>query len=345
VIYLGGTSQQMTLRVLKRLDTLVKGGATLVGKKPIGSPSLSDDPAEFTRVADALWADNTGHVIQSADINNALALRKIAPDFGYTKSQANTTLMFVHRQTTDADIYYFTNRKDRTEATTLQFNVNGKIPELWDAATGLSHGVGFDIRGGQTVIPITLRPYQSGYVVFRKPAGGVDGTAAGTIKSNTLQSLSTNWTLSFQRDRGAPGSINMPILTDWSKNGDPRIKYFSGIGTYMKEINIPAAALGGGKAVFVNLGEVNDLAEVFVNGKSAGIAWKAPYRVDISSIARAGKNKLEISVANLWVNRLIGDAQPGAKPITFTTLKTYTKDAPLRPSGLLGPVTLEAEQR
>jgi alpha-L-rhamnosidase len=345
VIYLGGTSHKMTLRVLKRLDALVKGGATLVGEKPTGSPSLSDDPAEFTRVANALWADNAGRVIQSADINTALALRKISPDFEYTKSQADTTLMFVHRQTPQADIYYFTNRKDRAETTTLRFNVSGKIPELWDAATGVSQGVGFDIRGGKTVIPLTLRPYQSGYVVFRKAAGGVDGAAAGTIKSSILQSLSTNWTLSFQRGRGAPGAINLPVLTDWSKNSDPRIKYFSGVGTYTKEISVPAAVLETGKAVFVNLGEVNDLAEVFVNGKSAGTAWKAPYRVDISAVAKAGKNKLEIRVANLWVNRLIGDAQPGAKPITFTTLKTYTKDAPLRPSGLIGPVTLEGEQR
>ena len=93
----------------------------------------------------------------------------------------------------------------------------------------------------------------------------------------------------------------------------------------------------------VDLGEVRELAEVLVNGKSAGILWKPPYQADITAVARRGTNTLEIRVTNLWVNRLIGDAQPDAKPITFTTLKTYRADAPLRPSGLIGPVTLQVE--
>ena len=93
----------------------------------------------------------------------------------------------------------------------------------------------------------------------------------------------------------------------------------------------------------LDLGEVRELAEVIVNGKSAGILWKPPYRADLTGLTQPGANTLEVRVTNLWVNRLIGDAQPGAKPITFTALKTYRADAPLRPSGLLGPVTLERE--
>jgi hypothetical protein len=82
------------------------------------------------------------------------------------------------------------------------------------------------------------------------------------------------------------------------------------------------------------------VAEVRVNGQLVGTAWKAPYRIDIGQAVRPGRNELEIRVANLWVNRLIGDAQPGASKVTFTTLPTYKPDAPLRPSGLMGPVTL-----
>jgi len=79
-----------------------------------------------------------------------------------------------------------------------------------------------------------------------------------------------------------------------------------------------------------------------VNGHFAGTAWRAPYRLDIGSFVRAGRNTLDIRVANLWVNRLIGDAQPGATKIGFTTVPTFTRTAPLRPSGLIGPVTLWA---
>ena len=89
---------------------------------------------------------------------------------------------------------------------------------------------------------------------------------------------------------------------------------------------------------------MREVAEVLVNGKSAGIVWKPPYRADVTGLAHRGTNTLEVRVTNLWVNRLIGDAQPGARPITFTTLKTYRADAPLRPSGLMGPVTLEEER-
>jgi hypothetical protein len=90
----------------------------------------------------------------------------------------------------------------------------------------------------------------------------------------------------------------------------------------------------------LDLGQVGDVAEVRVNGKSVGTVWKAPYRLDIGAATVRGRNTLEVHVANLWVNRLIGDAQPGATQHTFTTLPTYRPDAPLRPSGLMGPVRL-----
>jgi hypothetical protein len=90
---------------------------------------------------------------------------------------------------------------------------------------------------------------------------------------------------------------------------------------------------------------VRELAEVWVNGKLAGTAWHAPYRVDVSGVVKTGANTLEIRVANLWVNRLIGDAQPGATKLTWTALPTYRADAPLRRSGLIGPVRVLGQGR
>ncbi len=342
-IYLGGTSARMTLPVLKRLDALVRGGATLVGAQPVASPSLSDDPDEFSRLASRLWGGDVGagHVIGGQDINAALKDRGVAPDFAATKGSPDTNIMFVHRTTSDSEIYYFTNRRARDEKTTFSFRVTGRIPEYWDAATGQSHGVGFDIAGDQTLIPMTLRPHESGYIVFRKPAGGVSGAARATMEVSDVATLSAPWTLTFQAGRGAPVGARTATLGDWSKSDDVGIKYFSGTGSYAQTINVPATALGKTKRLILDLGDVRDVAEVFLNGKSAGIAWKPPYRVDLTGLAKAGKNALEVRVANLWVNRLIGDAQPGAKPITYTTLKTYTAKAPLKSSGLIGPVKLQ----
>jgi len=102
--------------------------------------------------------------------------------------------------------------------------------------------------------------------------------------------------------------------------------------------------LANGKTLKLDLGRVGDVAHVFVNGKDAGIVWKAPYAVDVTKFARPGKNEIEIQVTNLWVNRLIGDKQLGATPVTFTAAPTYHPDAPLRPSGLIGPVVLKTEK-
>ena len=341
VLYLGGSSQRMSLAVLKRIDALVRGGATLVGEKPTGSPALMDDPAEFARLADALWHGDTGkgRVLASRDPDKALAALGIAPDMAYTTAAADTALLFVHRKTADAEIYYVTNRKDRAEPTTLSFPVTGKAPEWWDAATGTARPLGYSVQDGRTAIALTFSPYQSGFVVFRK-AGAASLAVAEPVRA-PVATLSGPWVVTFQPGRGAPDSVVLPQLADWSKSAEPGVRYFSGTATYRQTFKLPAKPA---KGLVLDLGEVRELAEVIVNGQSAGILWKPPYRADLTGLTKPGTNTLEVRVTNLWVNRLIGDAQPGAKPITFTALKAYRADAPLRPSGLLGPVTLESEK-
>jgi hypothetical protein len=338
VLYLGGSSQRMSLGVLKRIAALVRSGATLVGEKPTGSPALMDDPAEFARIANALWSGDAGkgRVLASRDPDKALPALGIAPDMTYTKSSADTALMFVHRKMEDAEIYFVTNRKDRAEPTTLSFPITGKAPEWWDAAAGTAKPLGYTAQDGRSAIALTLNPYQSGFVVFRKT--GATSLAVAEPARKPVATLGGPWTLTFQPGRGAPASVVLPALADWTKNPEAGVRYFSGTATYRQTFNLPAKT---GKHLVLDLGEVREVAEVIVNGKSAGILWKPPYRADLTGLAKPGANTLEIKVTNLWVNRLIGDAQPGAKPITFTALKPYRADAPLRPSGLLGPVSLE----
>jgi hypothetical protein len=86
---------------------------------------------------------------------------------------------------------------------------------------------------------------------------------------------------------------------------------------------------------------VKNLAGVTVNGKSLGVVWHTPYRVDVATALKPGANEVSIKVTNAWVNRLIGDQQPDvATKYTFTTVKPYKENSPLLPSGLLGPVHL-----
>lgn len=91
----------------------------------------------------------------------------------------------------------------------------------------------------------------------------------------------------------------------------------------------------------LDLGDVRELVEVSVNGKVVDTLWKPPYQTDVTDFLTSGSNTITLKVTNLWVNRLIGDVQPDAEEtFTFTTVPTYIPDAPLRESGLLGPVKI-----
>jgi hypothetical protein len=117
------------------------------------------------------------------------------------------------------------------------------------------------------------------------------------------------------------------------------VKYFSGSATYTKSIQAPADWFQDGGTLWLDLGDVKNIAEVSVNGSALGILWRTPFRVNVTSALKPGTNTLEIKVVNLWVNRLIGDQQDGVKTkYTYTAQQFYRADSPLLPSGLIGPV-------
>jgi hypothetical protein len=178
------------------------------------------------------------------------------------------------------------------------------------------------------------------------------------------------WTVQFQPGRGAPAKSEFAQLADWSKHADPGVRYFSGTASCQTQFDWTPPA--GHHRYTLDLGEVQVMAQVRLNGKDLGVLWKPPYAVEVGEALKPGRNELEVKVTNLWPNRLIGDEQypddctpngswkTGALPVwpewllkgqprpeprrlTFTTWKYYTKDSPLLPSGLLGPVTIRGD--
>jgi hypothetical protein len=351
-LYLGGTARRMTLPTLRKLAALVEGGGTVIGPKPEADPSLADDTAEFAALAAKLWraSDTTqlgkGRVIASTQVDVALAQIGIAPDFRFT-GQADADIPFVHRQLTakdgGGDSYFLVNRKDRAEVIEAHFRVTGKAPELWHAETGTAEAVSYRIENGETIVPLTLAPDESVHVVFRK-AAQAPTLAIKKLVPVQVGQVTGPWQVTFQAARGAPQSAVFPGLAPLNENADAGIKYFSGAATYSSRFAAPKGWKTG-QPLWLDLGEVGELAEVTVNGKPAGSAWHAPYRVDIGAAAKRGRNTLQVRVANLWVNRLVGDKQPGATPIARTPANPYPADAPLRRSGLIGPVTLLGQSR
>jgi hypothetical protein len=355
ILYLGGRSQRMTLPVLQKLKELVAQGAVLVGNKPSDSPSLSDNEKQFQALADELWGRKLqegqairkvgkGRVYRGMSTNEVLADLALPRDFEYTKPDAGTTLMFLHRKLDDGEIYFVDNRRDRPETLQATFRVDGRLPELWDAATGTSHPVSYQIANGRTTIPLHLDPDGTVFVVFRKTATARSQQIAEPVEtpvSDAEESLNRDWSVHFQPDRGAPDAVKFDRLSSWSDSSSNGVKYFSGTATYSKTIEIPADSLASGSHLWLDLGDVKEIAAVRMNGHDLGVLWKTPYKVDLTGAAKPGANELTIQVTNLWVNRMIGDQQPWAlKKFTFADFTPYKADSPLLPSGLIGPVRL-----
>jgi hypothetical protein len=178
------------------------------------------------------------------------------------------------------------------------------------------------------------------------------------------------WELSFAPGLGAPPRVTLEKLISWTEHAVPGVKYFSGAATYGKTFRAPPGMVAQGRAVYLDLGRVQVMAAVRLNGKDLGTLWKAPFCIDATAALQPGENTLQVKVVNLWPNRMIGDEELpedslrrpeetlqkwpqwliDGKPsptgrVTFTTWKLWKKGEPLVESGLLGPVTLRAVER
>jgi hypothetical protein len=347
LLVLDPNSQYMSLPVLKKIRELAENGAVILGPKPLWTPSLSDDQDEFKRIADELWKVEKGEnmigkgkILTGMNMDEAVRLLQINPDFRYTRGDQKTTLLFVHRKLSNADIYWIKNRNNRWEKLEATFRISGKIPEIWHPVSGNIEPVSYVIDTNETKVPLNLEPNDALFIVFRKKAKENTFTLPQKTE-NQLLSVPGPWNVSFQPERGAPYKIILDSLVSWTEIPDPGVKYFSGTGTYTRTIKAEENWLNSGNRIWIDLGEVKDLAEVVINGQIAGIVWKTPFRLEITNLLKSGNNTLEIKVTNLWVNRLIGDTQPGvSKKYTYTAIPFYDAGSPLLTSGLLGPVRI-----
>jgi alpha-L-rhamnosidase len=363
---------QMTPEVAQKLHELVAAGATIVGARPLTSPSLahgSGADAEVHEAAKDLWGDMDGvtlnqHAFGKGMTYWGLTLDEVltrvgsAPDFAASGSLDNPPT-WVHRKTADADIYFVANQADAPVHLTVRFRVTGKDVQVWRPMDGAMSGekagsatayttiVRMTDRSGNkqpgiepalyttpagfTEMPLDLAERESVFVIFRSPAPAPERTAA-TVRETKLGSAPGPWKLRFPAKWGAPRSVQMAKLTSWTDSTDAGVKYFSGTATYTKTVHAQASWFKPGQHVWIDLGKVRDIAEVKVNGKSAGLVWAPPYRVDVTSALKQGSNKLEIEVTNEWTNRQIGDRLLPADRHVLST------PVPARPGGFqFGP--------
>ena len=339
----------ISLPVLKKLQELVAAGATVIGPRPIKAESLEDFPQRDTEVAQLaaeLWHGGAAHgrVIADKTAREVLRADGVPPDCQFDDGKPNPNFDYIHRHTEGAEIYFLANRSTTDASAVCTFRVSGKAPELWNAVTGArKFAAAYTEKDGRTIVPLDFTPCGSWFVVFREPAAKHPATdQSNGLVLDSVQTVDGGWTVQFDPKWGGPVSAHFDSLVSWTKRAEPGIRFYSGTARYERTFTLPEAAPGAPKpALFLDLGNVKELAEVWVNGKSCGVVWAPPFRVDISQAVKPGTNALEVEVVNFWPNRIIGDASlPPAERFTRTNIRKLTADTPLIESGLLGPVRL-----
>ena len=342
----------ISLPVLKQLKKLVRDGATIVGPQPARAMSLQGYPrndAEVKTLGEELWAGKSGkgRVISGRSAREVLVADGVLPDFQFRAAQAGRPdISYIHRRTGEAEIYFVANRSTNAVRVEAMFRVSGasgKAPELWDPMTGDCAGPAeYHRQNGHTVMPLEFAPCGSWFVVFRAPA--VDAPAPGRNRASEftpIAEVSGSWTVAFDPKWGGPASVQFEALEDWTRRAEPGVKYYSGRATYTKRFDLPDRGALSGERLYLDLGSVRELAAVKLNGKSLGVAWAPPFRVDITDAAKPTDNLLEVEVVSFWPNRIIGDQSlPESQRLTRTNIRKLTAGTPLMPSGLLGPVRI-----
>ncbi len=368
--------------VLTKLARLTKEGGVIIGEKPLGVAQDPRQPVsrETEELIDELWAPAPaqGKIISGITPLQMLRTLGIGPDLS-DGDEDPSLLDYIHYGKGDLDFYLVQNTGSAWVSRNLGFRQQGKNPEIWDPVTGrIIPAPVYGQEGNHVRMPITLAPYGSALVVFRTGPENAHFTSVslqgqnpplmayteegiffleegtfelkGSGKSETVenkipvQNIAGEWNVTFPEGWGAPPSEKFPALISWTRSQDPGIRYFSGTATYTKTFALGGPQPPTGKRLYLDLGDLQKVGDVWLNGKHLGIAWAKPYEFDITDVVRSGQNDLKVEISNTWSNRLTGDAITGEKFTKTNITRQETlrwSEVPLLESGLLGPVTID----
>jgi hypothetical protein len=382
-----GRPLALSPETLTAIKSLVEAGATLVGPPPSRAFGLADASSRDTTIAQLsaqLWGAapaesglrqiGKGRVIWGTSLTELMrrdGLRadlEIAEDAATRRLEASTLHGMVHPSTFDwihrrvqtdggseaIDVYFIANLKNASAGGVFTFRVSDRQPERWDPISGGTRAIaGFRREAdGRISLPLSFAPRESVFIVFRRasttPSTAADPTA---IAATTVTGP---WEVAFDPAWGGPSQTTFQALVDWSRHGSASIRGYSGMATYRRELVLSQAAAPHQRLV-LDLGELYSVARVKLNDQGLGTRFTAPWRFDITDVAREGSNTLEVQVANTWRNRVAADsALPQAQRLSYTnvlddhagTFHLHTlaeRIAALRtpnPAGLIGPVTV-----
>ena len=341
--------ETMRPELLEKIKKLVYEGAVVLGKAPHRSPSLQNYPladAKVEAIARELWGEyyekqgvnsyGKGTVFHGYNLEEVFAKIELAPDFATVPVDP---VLFNHRSMEDAEIYFVSNQSNAPIEFTPVFRVGEEwYPEFWNPVDGSIQALPeFEYTDEGVKGPVCLDALGSGFVVFR-PKVTKTLNKKNFPKATSFVEISEPWNLSFEGKLSSPDSMKLDELINLSESDDKELRYFSGTITYDNEFEMTKTA----NRIMIDLGKVECMAKVYVNGQCAGGTWCEPYKVDITDYVLEGNNTLKIEVVNKWVNRIVGDLQlPVEERKIWLTTQHYKSSSPLPPSGLIGPVKVE----
>ena len=333
-------SRRFLPETLESLVELVEAGAALVGDITEGLATLKDPETSrqrFDKAVETLWGSyqkkgahpvGKGMVLSGMSIGEALEKLQIEPDL---KAEG---LMWSHRQAEGADWYFVSAPKGSGFEGDVTLRAKGNV-EIWNPVDGKIERIPSETIGGRTRIRLSLARTETRFIVVKK----VKARAVQTIGEETSYSLNAPWTLSISEGWGMDSPIEISDLKPLRELPiSDEAKAFSGTMTYQTSFSV--GKISKRERYQLDLGHVEQIAQVTLNGKRLQSVWTYPYKVDVTDYIKKGKNDLLIEVTNTWFNRLSYDSkQPEADRKTWTT-NYPPSGSQLRDSGLIGPVVL-----
>jgi len=255
-----------------------------------------------------------------------------------------STIAWTHRADKDLDVYFISNQQNNARQLAVTLRVAGKVPELYDPVTGIINDVPEWVsEKGCTSFQLNLPPYASMFVVFERPAAQTAMHGPSQVVTALDCQPDAPWSVTFDTlSGGRRKPVSFDRLVSWTELSDTAIQYYSGTAVYRNTIQLNAP-VDNRLQYWLNLGQVADLAEVFLNGQACGATWTPPYRVNVTKALKQGSNQLEIRVSNTWFNRLVKEAAlPVSARQTWTNANYPSSSNKLLKAGLLGPLQLES---
>jgi alpha-L-rhamnosidase len=356
--------ETMRPETYRRFEEFVRGGGTLIatGQSPSKAPGLKASDSDHGLIKETSQrlfasANAPARLVQDVAASFLDTIRKVStPDVSLSAGARD--IGYIHRQTSDAEIYFLANTSNAKQSVKATFRTEGMKAELWDPFTGTVAAASIEKSGQGTAVTLDLEPYASRVLVFSKrslPATKVNEANASPLTVD----LSTDWQVSFGSG-SQPGRYG--ALRSWTDEESTR--YFSGAATYTKSVKVSSDMLDPKRKTYLDFGEGEPMAEqplrsgmqawfnppvreaavVYVNEQRVGSIWCPPFRLDVTGFLRAGDNDFRVVVANTAMNYMAGHSLPDYRLLNLRYGERFQaqdmdKVQPIT-SGLLGSIRL-----